>query len=218
MTSAEAMSHRDAVELLPWLVNDSLQPDECGRVMQHAQSCVVCRRELEEMARIRDMIGVAADAVPIPELDMRSINARIDALIEKQTRSRQIANAIREFFGEPWRMAFAVQTIVLLTLGTMVFWPEVEPQGFRTLTTNTEELPSGHFVRVVFDADGPQSDVDRLVRSLGLVVIDGPSEHGVYTLGFANPVTAGDRDTVVERLAGDPIVLFAQPVSVGAIQ
>ena len=49
MNTDERMTHEIAAELLPWLANDSLPADEKGRVMAHARSCVVCRKDLEEL-------------------------------------------------------------------------------------------------------------------------------------------------------------------------
>ena len=59
MITHEAMSHDECVELLPWLVNDSLQGRERQAVQAHATSCIICRRELAELEVLQHSIRVA---------------------------------------------------------------------------------------------------------------------------------------------------------------
>ena len=47
MIAPESLSHEYAMEMLPWLINDSLLSDERAAVLDHAQSCVMCRREID---------------------------------------------------------------------------------------------------------------------------------------------------------------------------
>ena len=49
MNTRESVSHQQAAELLPWLVNDSLDAGEKENVLEHALACVICRRELDEL-------------------------------------------------------------------------------------------------------------------------------------------------------------------------
>ena len=49
MNAPETVSHEQAVELIPWLVNESLVGKEKEAVLEHAQSCVICRRDLDDL-------------------------------------------------------------------------------------------------------------------------------------------------------------------------
>lgn len=214
MNVPEVMSHGEAVELLPWLVNDSLEAGERDGVLEHARNCVICRREMAELESLRDSISHAADSTAIPTSDMRRINARIDAW---ENRGQPLMAKLRELIGSPWRVAFAAQTVLLLVLGTALLWPNGDGAKFTTLTV-PEKLPDGHYVRVVFDPDLAAGEVPRLLGQMNLTVVAGPSERGVYTLGLPGQASTTERDAVVSDLQTHPGVLFAQPVTRGAAQ
>ncbi len=215
MNVRESVSHEQAVELLPWLVNDSLDQQEKEAVLEHAHACVICRRELHNLNQLRDSISHASSTSPIPESDMRNINARIDALINRQNRGRELLSRLREVFDSPWRIAFAAQSIVLLVLATVLLWPEPRGAEFTTLT-RPENLPDGQYIRVVFSPELQQTELTTLLDEFDLMIVDGPSNRGVYTLSVANTISGQDSAMLASSLQDDPSVFFAQPVIIGA--
>lgn len=212
MNAPEMLPHEIATELLPWLVNDSLDEDEKVAVFEHARACVICRRELGDLERLRDSISHVSTALPTPAPDMRNINARIDALIDRRNWGRNLLSQIRETFESPWRIAFAAQSILLIVLASLLLWPEPENAEFTTLT-QPDDLPDGHYVRLVFSPELAQFELSALLDKFELKVIEGPSSRGVYTLGLAESLSVEDRDKLVRSLQEDPKVLFAQPVN-----
>ena len=213
MNVRESVSHEQAVELLPWLVNNSLDEQEKEAVLEHAHACVICRRELTDLQQLQNSISNTSNTSPIAEPDLRNINARIDALIDRQNRGRELLSRLREVLDSPWRIAFAAQTAVLIALVTVLFWPEPRGGEFTTLT-QSQNLPEGQYLRVVFSPDLQQSQLTTLLDKHDLTIVDGPTVHGVYTLGVAN--TSLYSDMLLSSLQGDPDVLFAQPVIIGA--
>ena len=213
MNVPNSVSHEQAVELLPWLVNNTLDAQEKEAVLSHAQACVICRRELTNLQQLQDSISLAPNASTIPEPDMRSINARIDAHIDRQGRGRELLSRFLGIFDSPLRIAFLTQTAVLLVLVTVLLWPAPESSEFTTLT-QTEDLPDGRYVRVVFSPNYDQSEIAILLDQYQLTIVNGPSNRGVYTVAFADSIESSD--AMISRLQDDPIVLFAQPVNVGA--
>jgi len=209
----ESVSHEQAVELLPWLVNNSLDEQEKEAVLEHAHACVICRRELTNLQQLQNSISNTSSTSPIPEPDLRNINARIDALIDRQNRGRELLSRLREVLDSPWRIAFAAQTAVLIALAAVLIWPEPRDGEFTTLT-QSQNLPDGHYLRVVFSPDLQQSQLTTLLDKHDLTIVDGPTVRGVYTLGVAN--TSLYSDMLLSSLQGDPDVLFAQPVIIGA--
>ena len=208
------MSHEQARDLLPWLVNESLAVDERDRVRDHATSCVICRQELAELERVRDSIAVVTDSAVTPTPDMRRINARIDALIDKEHRGRRLMRTLTEFLQSPWRTAFAVQTLLVIGLLAILLRPEPQAVEFTTLTT-PETLPSGDYIRIVFDPDLDAVDVAAILEGTGLEILTGPSERGVAMLHFESTPDPQKRDGTLRRLLESPGVLFAEPVTGG---
>ncbi len=211
MTMHDELSHDEAIELLPWLVNNSLDADERETVAAHASACVTCRRELAELKVLHSSAQEAAAHGVAPEPDMRRINARIDAQIERDNRTARLLEALRDFFQSPWRVAFAVQTIVLFAVAFLWLQPQTAEPEFRTLTT-VQTLPDGHYLRVVFDPNLDSVVLTELIDSGNLAIAAGPSERGVYTLSFAEAASAEERERIAALLLEDTRVLFAQQV------
>ena len=102
----------------------------------------------------------------------------------------------------------------LLAIAIIWLQPEETEPVFRTLTS-TEPLPSGHYVRVVFDPTVDESGVTALFESSGLMLVSGPSERGVITLRFADDTDGDERDDIVRKMREDRRVLFAEAVESG---
>lgn len=206
------MSHEQAVELLPWLLNGSMDEDEQEKVREHALSCVVCRRELQALELINRFISDAAKSEPIPAPDMRRINARIDRWIEHRSGLRQWFSRWSDTVTNPWRLAFAAQTVLVIALAAMILWPASEEAEFTTLT-QPRSLPDGRYLRVVLSPDTAVSELAGLLDDMELRVADGPTPRGVYTLAVPQPLTGDDRLRLLQRLQENPRVLFAQWVN-----
>lgn len=205
------MTHDEAVELLPWLVNGSLDEIEHGAVKEHASSCVICRRELNELEVVQASIAALGEHTDVPEPDMRRINARIDAHLASASRGSQWLDAWRKFSTGRWQLAFAVQTAALVVVVGVLLIPREPTPEFTTLST-VESLPAGHYLRVVFDPTLPEVDLSGIIDANGLSVAAGPSNRGVVTLRFAETALASEREATLQSMQNDDRVLFAQPV------
>lgn len=66
-------------ELLPWLANGTLEGEELHRVEEHLRSCLACRREVEELRRLRREVDTASDASPPGAPGLERLLAEIEA-------------------------------------------------------------------------------------------------------------------------------------------
>jgi hypothetical protein len=214
VNARESVSHEQAAGLLPWLANNTLDAGEKENVLEHALACVICRRELDELERVSNSVADTAKSIPIPAPDMRNINARIDRLINRQNRGREWISRIRDMIAGPWRVALAVQMGLLIVLASVLFWPGSGDPEFTTLT-QPQNIPDGHYFRVVFSPDLAASDLSQLLEDMTLTVADGPSARGVYTLGISQAMSESERALLLANLQGEPNVLFAQAVVLG---
>lgn len=208
------MTHEEAIELLPWLVNGSLDDEEREIVAAHATSCVTCRRELGELEVLGQSINLLGSQHEPPAPDMRRINRMIDAQLEAASPGRALADAWRRFSDSRWRVAFAVQSLVVVVAAGVLLLPREQEPLYTTLS-NTEQLPAGQYLRVVFDPTLAPPEVDDILRANRLTVMAGPSARGVVTLRFADGVAQPERDATMARMQSDARVLFAQPVQGG---
>lgn len=65
--NAGAMSCPQAVELLPWLLNGSLESEERHGLLAHLRSCAGCRRELDETAQAGRMMSAHIPSLALAE-------------------------------------------------------------------------------------------------------------------------------------------------------
>ena len=213
MNTADKMTHDAAAELLPWLANDSLPHDEKGRVLAHAKSCVVCRKELAELEALRDTVSAGAVDAYVPPVDMRRINRRIDAYMDKRRRVPRAFEALGAFFSSPWKAAAALQAVVIVALFIALVDRESDAPQYTTLTAETP-LPPGHYLRLVVSTEPGAGDLPELLDEFDLTIVDGPSPRGVTTVAMPREAGRERQQAVVRALSGHPMLRYVQPLTV----
>lgn len=209
MQERDVVTHEEAAELLPWLVNGTLLPDVAKGVEAHAAACTLCYRELA-MARAFAQQVVASGAAPAPPPDMRNINARIDAYESRRRWIKVRLGRVRDFLVDPWRALAVVQAILLGAVAIAIWSPPPAPEpAYRTLSAPLDPHP-GDIVRATFAPELGVEQIEVLLGRLRLQVVAGPSAHGVYTL--AGVGDDWDASAAAEHLQQDPRVVFAEPV------
>jgi hypothetical protein len=202
-----------AAELLPWLANDSLPDDEQRRVLAHAHSCVVCRKELAELEALRDTVTAEAIEAWTPPVDMRRINRRIDAYMEKRRRVPRALETFGDFLSSPWKAAAALQAVVILVLVAALLGQDSDPPQFTTLTDESP-LPPGHYLRLVVSTEPGAGDLAELIERFDLTIVDGPSPRGVTTVAFPETTSREQQQAVVRALSEHPMLRYVQPLTV----
>lgn len=213
---AELLQHEEAIMLLPWLQNGTLDAPERDAVRAHAASCVICRRELAALEAVGRSIAASAGGMPLPAPDMRRINARIDAELARKSRGHALLAAWHAWAANPWRVAFALQTAVLLVLALFLLRvPGTDEAPYTTLTAPAS-LAEGHYLRVIFTPELDGNTLDELLAPHRLAITDGPTPRGLYTLRFPDTADTAERAGALAALGDDARVLFVQPVASGA--
>lgn len=213
MNTVEELSHDAAAELLPWLANDSLPDDEKARVLAHAQSCVVCRKDLVALEALRDTVTAGVAEPDLPPVDMRRINRRIDDYMEKRRRIPRAFEALGTFLSSPWKAAAALQAVVIVVLLVVLAGQQSDRPQYTTLTDDTP-LPPGDYLRLVVEAEPAAGDLDALLDRFDLVLVDGPSPRGVATVAFPQSADREQQQEVIATLSGHPMLRYVQPLTV----
>src|SRR3974390_3493610 len=77
--NTQAMSHREAWDVIPWLVNERLSEAELSRMNAHLADCTECRAEVEQQRRLRGLIAGDTRSYSVPGGSLKKLVARLDA-------------------------------------------------------------------------------------------------------------------------------------------
>jgi hypothetical protein len=212
--------HRQAWDLIPWIVNDSAPRSERLAVQAHLESCEDCRQELEFQRQLH-----AAMAQPsAPEIDAGDSWQRLRSRLDAASRPPAAVRAARRhprragIGGMPWLIAaMVVQTIGLGALGA-AWWshssaPAFMPAGYsgpyRTLSAPEAVVPAAT-IRVVFAPELTMAQLQAVLSAAGLQVRAGPNELGVFALGPAGDSNRSATEAALRALRASPQVRFAE--------
>lgn len=231
------LTHQEAWELLPWLVNDTLDSPEREGVAAHVATCLECRAEAERCHALAALVA-SAEVAPSPHpAQLAKLLRRVDEIegsgerLGGNIRANIRASLVRLLgsgrVSVGWAVAAQAATLVLL-LG-VIFWPsapadtEAAPAvaiaapapaasyvvlGDPSVAATT--AAKTHQVRVVFVANSTEAELRRLLLEIRGELIGGPSPLGAYVV--AVPV-AEPLELVLEHLRADSRVRFAEPVA-----
>jgi hypothetical protein len=215
-----ASVHRQAWDLIPWIVNDSAPQSERQAVQEHLESCEDCRQELEFQRQLH-----AAMAQPnAPDVDAsdswQRLRSRLDAASQPPAVERVARRHPRRagFGGMQWLIAaMVVQAIGLGALGA-AWWsrpsaPAPMPAGaYRTLSAPEAAVPAAT-IRVVFAPELTMAQLRAVLSATRLQVLAGPNEVGVFTLGPAGDSNRAATEAALRELRASPQVRFAEGIA-----
>lgn len=224
--------HDVVIELLPWYVNGTLNPDEQVRVDRHLGTCAECRQELllyRQLDGRHSTSRHAPDWRPTPA-GFANILKGIDALESaNDTRVSPVKMpgrlaTLSTWFKETPRPVFwfmsletlALTALVLLVIGRLP--PPPEEPLFQTLSNErppvNTSLPR---LSIVFAEDITEREIRELLQAQRGQLVQGPSMLGVYTLQLA----AGGEHALqqaMNQLRSHPKVKLVEAVSGGGRQ
>lgn len=228
---ARGLTHQEAWELLPWLVNETLESPERESVAAHLAACLECRAEAERCRALAALVD-GAEVAPSPHpAQLAKLLRRVDE-IEGAGQRPGLRTGLVRLLGNAqvsvgWALAAQAATLVLL-LG-VIFWPSAPvaapetaaavapttPAAFVTLgdpPAAATSATAAHQVRVVFVANTTEAELRRLLLELRGELVGGPSPLGTYVVAVPR---AEPLELVLEHLRADPRVRFAEPVAGG---
>ncbi|MDB5987635.1 MAG: hypothetical protein JWR16_2688 [Nevskia sp.] len=206
--------HREAWELIPWVVNGTATPEQNRVVEQHLEDCGDCREELVFQSQLHAAMNPEStrEAVPKPALDR--LWQRIDgaAAVQLSRTQRRRQRRIDSGFARGLLALVIVEAIGVATLGGAL-WKRGEAAAhtpvYRTLSTSTETSQHAtiHAVLVPSLAVG---QLQTLLSASQLQIVGGPSKTGVYALA---PMSSSvDTNMALAQLRADPNIRLAEPI------
>ena len=179
----ESDAHRQAQELLPWLVSGALDAAEAAPLEAHVAGCGRCRDDAESLQRLR---AAVVDEGPSGDVERAwaALRSRLDA-------DRPLAGRGAPAFAPPlrgWRavlpLAVALQAVVIVVLAGMllVLVPRGEP--YRALGSTAAPVEAQAVVRFVPEATDAQ--MAAALRAVDAHVVGGPTATGAWLLRLAD--------------------------------
>jgi hypothetical protein len=205
------MNHSDAWDLIPWLVNDSIDDAQRGPLERHLTDCGACRDEMRAQQALLQAMQAPPLVAAMPRASLQKLWLRLDA--ESIARPGAItAPPSHQTPTRSWRIAAAASVVLALGAGMVgVVRPQLfEPSGsFRTVS-DPRAVPAAGTVRAVFTGSTTVVELQALLEHTGLGIVAGPTTSGVYTLAPASAAT--DAQAALATLRAHPAVRFAEPV------
>jgi Putative zinc-finger len=222
MTDSSSV-HRQAWDLIPWIVNDSAPESERQAVQAHLEGCADCRQELEFQ---RQLHAAMAQRIA-PDIDARDSWQRLRNRLGTPATPAAAARGARRHAGRAgkggmsWLIAaMVVQAIGLGALGA-AWWsrasaPATVPAGYaavyRTLSAPEAAVPAAT-IRAVFAPDLTMAQLQAVLATARLQVRAGPNEVGVWTLGPAGDSNRAATEVALRELRASSQVRFAEPLT-----
>ena len=210
-------AHRKAWELLPGIVNGTASAEEIREVENHVHDCPECQGELERERSLRAALLLPAEHAPDVELGLQRLARRLDQAGARPALAPSRRRGLPRSFGMVLAGVGLVELAALgalLLAGARLVLPAGESPSpvaaYRTLSEAGSPDAARVRLRLVFDGARPVGELQGLLRTQDLVIVDGPSETGVWSLGFAH--AEHDADAVAKALRTVPGVMFAEPV------
>lgn len=175
----DAAAHKVADVLLPWLVNGTLEGDELAFVQRHVDECPNCRREVEWLRELHAAC-IAGEAMPGASPAFRSLRRKLEAREGRDSIARPRWSEGRTRRWLPW--ALAAEFAVIVVLGGSLLTSTDGPVLYRTLGAGDARTPASGSLVVVFDPGTSVAEVQRILRSAGARIVDGPTQANAYVL------------------------------------
>ena len=190
---------RDEIEaLLVFLANDTLEGEERRAVEAAVAADLQLAGELEALKAMRNEMQ-AEDVASPGELGlarlMRDIEAEAVPTVQPQAGLPEAAN-LPTAPGSFWKIAAVV--LFGLVVAQTAFFGYDRGTNFDLAGGEEAAARAEHTIRVAFAEDATEADIRALLLEQNLVIVDGPSAIGLYTLAAIDEAARGEAVTVLQ--------------------
>jgi len=171
--------HQAAQQLLPWLVNGTLDAAEAAEVGGHVARCSACQADVAAQMQWR---AVAADDAPRGDVERgwATIRTKLDARVATAPRRRSAF----AWWRRGLQVAVAVQAAVILVMAFALVSLMTPAEPYRAL--GGAGVVDANAI-VVFRADATEAETSAALRAAGARVVGGPTAADAYLLRLPEP-------------------------------
>jgi len=211
--------HQKVWDLLPWYINQSLDPTERDIVIKHVKTCITCRVELNQQQQVFEKMQQTDLLQQVSQVSFVQLKKRIEdrpklyAVIPHEEPKKEQKIFSHPFVGFVKYTALAASLLLLalpFMLGSLVDKPELKG-NYRTLSNSIEGEQKNNIVRIVFAASSDPEQIGIVLRDVSGHIVKGPSANGVYEVQIGNQQTDSQviKDTIA-HLRNNASVIFAE--------
>lgn len=192
--------HEEVIELLPWLVNESLSAKEQLRVTSHLKRCEICRKERDNLQCLQAVVTEDDSLQPDYHFAFRKLEARIEIAEANHSTVTNIPPAegkspkqVRAVRMRSWfsGLAIAASLIVGFLLGS----------GAENMNSAPESLSAQNFARTTPDVVNPSTvNASNVIKSSVTPKIIGTSD---VSLDWVTRDIVSNVDLPLANLAGN---------------
>jgi len=228
------LDHRQTWDLIPWIINNTANPQERRLAQAHLQTCEDCRAELAYQQHMHDGMRLELAEARDPAPGLQRLWERVDAEAAplphgmQEAANQPVAPATSALPQPPrrakgnWLMRGLVAAVIIEAVGLALLgarpWERADSMGqagYQTLTQSPATAAASTTLRLVLASDMRVGELQALLQANALQIVGGPSEAGVYSLApLGNPQAASaSLPAQLARLRATPGVRFAEPVA-----
>jgi len=178
-SSNDKTSRNSAEELLPWLVNETLDGDEKKQLEKAVDNSQELQNEKELLGKLRQEIKQQEFPNVALEFEWQKLHKQIAS--EKKP-AKQNSNLIAR-----WRMIALAASLLLVIQSTTIMIPTEEDGYFEPLSSDSEtSAPKRTLLKIRFIDTATQIEVQKLLRKHQLEFVSGPTSAGLYQVSTNN--------------------------------
>lgn len=214
-TVFDTHEHDEVALLLPWYVNQSLDPDEHQRVVRHVHGCLTCRREIRALSNLQTSLRDGDPLELSAQASFRNMRSKLGTAARDSHPTRPAPSTMSGWRQRLTRrnvVAWAVAASVMLAFApTLLRQVPTLPQGeFETLSSSSKS--DGEQLQVVFAPSLATAQREHLLQAIGGEVIGNPNSLGAYRVRLHSASGNHDPVAALSFLRTQPGVLLAEPV------
>ncbi|WP_446809863.1 zf-HC2 domain-containing protein [Methylomonas sp. 2BW1-5-20] len=217
-TSNSQAEHQQVQLLLPWYINQSLQPHERLIVEAHIRHCLLCRRELVGLHKLANAITQTSDLDAAAETSFAGLAGKLPArepnplssgAFKQQTPRHRLSSYVKHS-GFRYAMAASLLLALLLPFGWRTL--PIPNEGFRTLSAARPGSSQDPELRVVFAKSSSEADIAGVLAALHGQRVGEVNSAGALTVRLNSNDGKPSLEQAIAILRSRPDVLLAEPV------
>lgn len=215
-----AQRHRQAWDLIPWVVNGRATADERRVVEEHVAACGDCREELGFQRQLHQAMTRDGEVAVDPAPALRRLLRRIDIEDAVAPPPAAVRRPRHPVLLRGLLAAVVVEAVGIAALSATLWSRSAAPAGaapnptatYRTLSAPAVPAPAAT-IRAVLNSTMRLEGMQALLAQTRLQIVGGPTEAGVYSLAPLSAADAAYTGQALAQLRANPDVRFAEPLA-----